>query len=129
MALPPRNRTLRATLVAVAIFPVIVGCLPGPNISVDLGAEDIGCLVTFGDQEPQSVGPIHRTKGATVDISDDTVVVIGNSPEALHVSVRRGLAERNVIVAHEDIPGSGYVLNDIWIDTDHPGYEIVCRRG
>jgi hypothetical protein len=129
VALPSTNRSISATLVAVAIFPVIVGCSRGPDISADLGAEDIGCLVTFGDQEPRSVGPIHRTRSAAVDITDDTVVVIGNSPEALHVSVRRGLAERNVIVDHEDIPGSGYVLNDTWIDADHPGYEIVCRRG
>lgn len=111
------------------MFPVIVGCSPGPDISVDLGAEDIGCLVTFGDEAPRSVGPIHRTESATVDISHDTVVVIGNSPTALHLSVRRGLAERNVLVEHDHIPGSGYVLSDIWIDTDHPGYEIVCLRG
>jgi len=119
----------RAVVGALVTAFVLAACSSGPPLDVALGPTDIGCLVTFGDEPAQSVGPILRTRDVTVDITADTSVVIANSRTAMHITVRRGPAERSVTVDHADIPASGYTLEDTWIDDDHPGYEIVCTHG
>lgn len=128
--------THNATAAAIAVcFALITsGCSSADAddlrmSDLDLTKTEVGCEVEYGNEPVRVVGPIRRADTAVVELSEDSKALIGNSPMTLHITINRGLAKSSVAVNYADIPNSGYVMDDSWIDSAHPGYRITCRRG
>ena len=96
---------------------------------LNLATDHAGCEVTYGNEPTQIIGPIGRTDTAVVELSEDSKALIGNSPSTLHITVFRGRSQANESVNWSDVPGSGFVMEDVWIDSAHLGYKITCWRG
>lgn len=127
------SRTVRSLgLALVTLTVALSACSTGPPSAVsalDLETDHAGCEVNYGNEPAQIVGPIRRADSAVVELSEDSKVVIGNSPLTLHITVFRGRTEAKESVNWSDVPGSGFVMQDVWIDSAHLGYEITCWRG
>ena len=117
---------------AVALISACSSPDSGPPTAVsdlNLATDHAGCEVTYGNEPTQIIGPIGRTDTAVVELSEDSKALIGNSPMTLHITVFRGRAQAKESVNWSDVPGSGFVMEDVWIDSAHLGYKITCWRG
>ena len=122
-------------IVAILVMPLVAtACSSSTSAEVET-AEDIelldgqaACLVEYGDYPDQAIGPIRRNDRAVVELSEDSKAIIGNGKGTLHISVYRGRAQAITNVNWDEVPASGYVMEDIWINSAHPGYRITCRR-
>lgn len=102
---------------------------PAVISDLDLATGHAGCEVVYGNEAPRIVGPIGRSDTAVVELSEDSKALIGNSPLTLHITVFRGRTQAKESVNWSDVPRSGFVMDDVWIDSAHLGYSITCWRG
>ena len=126
----------RYLILLVAAVIVVSACSssdagrPPTGVSdLNLATDHAGCEVSYGNEPAQIVGPIRRTDTAVVELSEDSKALIGNSPLTLHITVFRGRTQAKESVNWSDVPSSGFVMEDVWIDSAHLGYTITCWRG
>ncbi|MDJ0791822.1 MAG: hypothetical protein QNJ71_07980 [Acidimicrobiia bacterium] len=123
-------------MLAIAGVAIVVsGCSsaeqgePAAVADMDLATGQAGCEVQYGNEPTQVVGPIRRADTAVVEMSEDSKALIGNAPLTLQITVFRGRTQSKESVNWSDVPSSGFVMEDVWIDSAHLGYSITCRRG
>lgn len=118
---------LFAILVGMALVVVACSSLEGrPSAFDDMTGDEVGCVVRYGDTEPNVVGPLGPSDATVVEPNDYTSIRVARTASELFVVAERPGSRQDATVPLNDLPSDGIVARDGFIDSGNPGYTVTC---
>jgi hypothetical protein len=100
-----------------------------PDQFDDLTADEVGCVVAYGDDAPRVVGPLGPSDSQDITPNDYTSFRIARTASDIIIVAEQPVAASNLSMPLNDIPPNGIVARGLFINGGNPGYIITCWRG
>jgi hypothetical protein len=92
-------------------------------------SDEVGCVVTYGDTDRFTIGPLGPSGSEEIHPNDYTSFRIARTASDIIVVVERADGGSNVSLPIEELPGYGIVTRGPFRNGGNPGYVVTCWRG
>jgi len=123
---------VRGLSIAAAFLLVLGACSSStdrPARFDGMSSDEVGCVITYGDDDPYAVGPLGPSDSEEIHPNDYTSFRIARTASDLIIVVEQPESGSTAQIPLAELPADGMVARGPFRNGGNPGYEITCQRG